>query len=444
MNFKEILNAKFLDWKDDFSFSGFEHDTRKDLKNKFYVAIKGENFDGNDFILEAKKKGASAVISNKNINIGIPHIVVKDSIEAYGVLAKNYLKELKYEKIIAITGSNGKTTTKEIIDFVLSKKFKVVKNPGNFNNLIGVPYSILNFPKSFDYGILELGMSSFGEIKALSEIVNPDLGLITNIGRAHIGFLKTKENILKAKMELFDYLEENNKEAIFVNNLDSLIKKEVDKLKIKKNIFGDSNFFIEKKNEAFDHQKYTLNYNNKKYSGRTSLLGDYNLNNILASLSVLNYLGIDIEESISLISDFIPSSMRSVFKKIDGVNYFIDCYNANPDSVIEALKVASTFSSRKIAVLGDMLELGDKSKSLHLEVGKKVAELYEYIFALGDFSKDYVDGFISAGGVLQKAFIFKKNEIAILKEKLKKMIIEDDFIFIKASRGIKIERVLED
>jgi UDP-N-acetylmuramoyl-tripeptide--D-alanyl-D-alanine ligase len=448
---KVFKKAKFLNWCDDFFIKGVSHDTRKLKKNDLYIAIKGEKFDGHSFVSKAKESGAACVLVSENVDVNIPKILVSDTVLSYLILANDWRKKINLKDLIGITGSNGKTTTKDFLFSVLSSNFDVYKNEGNLNNFIGLPYSILKFPKTIDYGIIEMGMNTFGEIKKLSKTAIPSIGIITNIGEAHIGFLKNKENIFKEKIQLFNFLIKNHSKLV-INLSDPMINNWF--YKNKKSLL-DTNYITysdEKEKGALkikklEGLKFELTYKGKTYKGQSPIYGDYNFLNIAASLSVVCLLGLDLNKAIKDLSKFNVDTLRSNYKIINGAHFFIDCYNANPNSMSLTLKVYENFKNikRKIAILGDMLELGDKTKEEHEKIGRKIFENnYDILISYGDYSSFYKKGFLSAGGDKNFVYIFSKKDFLDFKKQFKKIIRRDDFFIVKASRSLEIEKILED
>ncbi|MFH1223042.1 MAG: UDP-N-acetylmuramoyl-tripeptide--D-alanyl-D-alanine ligase [Pseudomonadota bacterium] len=435
--------------------TSFEHDTRRIKKGALYIAIKGENLDGHDFVKEAEEKGATACVVERKINnVDIPQIIVDDSVKAYGELAVLWREKVKYP-LVAITGSNGKTTTKDIIYKILSARHRVVKTQGNFNNLIGVPYTVLNFPLDADHGIVEFGMNAKGEIARLSEITRPQVALITNIGRAHIGKLGSLEKVAEAKLELFHHM--LGKPAVFIINADDkkifewfnrtrpsnslqkfilfscLENKEADV--VVKNMGGDS-----------QTQKFELCVkNNSPEYGTINLPGEHNLCNIAAGVAVANYFGVTSKECVAALKDFVPPSMRSTLTIKDDVEYMVDCYNANPDSMSAALRSCAKIQNAKrhIAVIGDMMELDGMEPELHTEIGRLLGELkYDFIFAVGNYSKYYEQGLksISATGNIK---VYALNEMEKLKKDIKSFVEKGDAVLVKASRAVELEKIFE-
>lgn len=451
------LSEIFKSIKEKIIVNGVEHDSRKLKKGQLFIAIKGDNFDGHDFVANAEKIGACAAVVSKKIDaVKMPQIVVTDTIKTYGEIANFWRHKIKYP-IIAITGSNGKTTTKEMTYSVISSSLKVNRNGGNLNNHIGVPYSLLQFPLKADCGISEMGMNHLGEIAELSKIAEPNFGLITNVGAAHIGLTGSMENTLKAKTELFNYLR-SHRGYISINNNDVLIKKWFkENQKDFKDRYVSFSASIENKNSIDSDVMLSLIESNEngllvdvvsKDVGKGRVLvpiqGSYNIYNIAASLSVGRCLKIDLQKSLNALSEFIPPDMRSNITEINGAKIFIDCYNANPDSMKVAVDSVSNIktSGRRIAILGDMLELGDKSVNLHEEIGQYVAKRkFDFVFFVGDLTQNYLNGFKKENSKI-KTSEYSKNDIENLKKDLFDLLRAGDVVLIKGSRGMKLERII--
>ncbi|MCX6112002.1 MAG: UDP-N-acetylmuramoyl-tripeptide--D-alanyl-D-alanine ligase [Proteobacteria bacterium] len=451
--YKNVFSTKavFLN-EEDVLITSVEHDTRRIQKGALYVAIRGDNHDGHDFVKDAQQKGAVAcLVDHKIDDVDIPQIIVPDTIYAYGDLANSWRKRIKYP-IIGLTGSNGKTTTKDILFTILSYKHRVFKTQGNFNNLIGVPYTILSFPLDGDYGIVEMGMNATGEIYRLAEITNPDIGIITNIGRAHIGKLGSIDSVFSAKMELFNYMMNNNKSFFVINLSDKMISDWVLNKDIKKKIsfscsgLNDADVNVEQVSDSSELQRFKITLKNGESKiGEIKLSGIHNLCNVAAGIVTASHFGIHLNECIKALEFFVPPSMRSNMVVKNGIKYLIDCYNANPDSMIAAIETGVKVSNvkRRIAVIGDMLELDDFSPVLHEEIGELLGrEKYDYVFAVGQYAKDYKKGFLKKSSA-DKISVYKSKDILILKKDLISFIKSGDFVLIKASRGMKLETILD-
>ncbi len=430
-----------------------EHDTRRLRPDSLYVAIKGDNLDGHDFVEDAQAKGASACIVSRHIvNVDIPQVIVHDTVQAYGKLASYWRSRIKYP-LIAVTGSNGKTTTKDMLFSVLSFKHKTVRTDGNFNNLIGAPYTLLSFPLDAEYGIVEMGMNSHGEIEKLSQMTRPNLGLITNIGRAHIGLLGSIEGIFKAKMELFDQVIKD-KGSLCVNMSDPMISKwftskRPDVQSFTYSIDGaDAELKVRPLgfNAGSEHFEASLN-GKKTIKGSIPVMGIHNVHNAASAIAIGVMMGMDLKDCIEGVKDFKGSKLRSSIVEKNGVIYFVDCYNANPDSMKAAILSTAEYKTtgNKIAVIGDMLELESMSDELHKEIGSFVASKgFDSVFVYGNYSQRYADGFLSSGGKTANLHVYSFGDMASMKKDLRSIVKEGDLVVVKGSRGMKLEEIFQD
>lgn len=423
-------------------------DTRTLKKGDLYFAIKGKNFDGHTFIQIAEEKGACGIVcSCKNIKTNLPFLKVKDTVKALQDLATFYRKGLK-SKIIAITGSNGKTTTKNMIYEVLMSKYKVFSAERNFNNEIGVPKSILKIDNSYDIAVIELGMNHAGEIKLLSDIVRPDIAIITSIGKAHIGNLGSIENILKAKLEILDGLKQN---APVIINADDKLLKDLEFSKYKKVSIGISNFNVSDiyaSDIKFEDSRlnFKVNYDNKTFSLKLPMIGKYNIYNALFAIYIGLNFKVDIDDILNAIENYNPlCSMRNEISSVNGITIIKDYYNSSPDSALASIDTLSQYkkSGKKIAILGQIMELGDLSSEEHLKLASFCClKQIDHVFFIG---KDYKSFKV---GMPKYCDSFDFNERNLLFESLKKFIKDnkissEDTILIKGSREMKMEEIYE-
>ena len=406
-------------------------DTKKLEKGDIFFCLKGENNDGNKFSQEAINKGAMLVVSdNEKYRINNKkQIFVKDSLKTLQLLSSFHRSKLNL-KIIAITGSNGKTTSKDLTDIVLSSKFKVKKTFGNLNNHIGVPLTLLNFDSNTEIGIVEMGANHIGEINFLCEIAKPTHGVITNFGKAHLEGFGSVNGIIKAKKELYTYLLNNNG-MILINNDDSNQKKIKDKPNVYSYGTSDETDFKFKK----DNKSKFLKFNFNKKLFETSLTGDYNYNNLFCAVSFGKYFGIDNNKIENAIKKFIPQNNRSQIIKYKSTNIFMDSYNANPTSMILSLKsFLKNNKNNRLIILGDMLELGRYSIDEHQKIVNFLSNIDIYkIILIGNF-------FLEVNS--NKKFIkFATTDQAI------SYLNKEDFInkniFVKGSRSNKLEKILD-
>lgn len=417
-------------------------DTREIEKDCLFVPIKGENFDGHDFILKAFEEGAICALSEKHIDTEKPVILVDDTRKAFRDLAMYYLT-LFNVKVVAVTGSVGKTTTKDIIASVLSQKYNVLKTQGNFNNEIGLPKTIFNLTDKHEVAVFEMGMNNFGEIKNLSEIAKPNIGVITNIGVSHIENLGSREGILKAKLEIFDYMK---KDGIAVLNADDdMLQTFKNKDNIKTLWFGIENKkdyyaqnLVPKGIEGIDAR---LCFQDKYIDVSIKVPGKHMVLNSLCAAAVGNSLGLSTEEIKKGIETFVPTQMRmSVTKTKGGITLINDAYNANPVSVKAAIDVLCFGEGRKIAVLGDMFELGEFSDSLHFQVGEYAAEKsVDVLICIGKNAHNIYKGAVSKD---LNAIYFSTQE-EFLENHLDRFFKDGDVCLVKASRGMHFEKIAE-
>ena len=335
--------------------NGITTDTRKIIKNCIFFALKGEKFNGNKFAKKAIDSGASfAIIDEKEFETNERTILVKDVLTTLQNLANFHRRELN-KPIIAITGSNGKTTTKELINVVLSKKFNTKATIGNLNNHIGVPLTLLSFTEKTDIGIVEMGANHLKEIELLASIIEPNFGYITNFGKAHLEGFGGLEGVIEGKSELYNYLKSNNQKA-FINIKDSKqveLSSELDSI-----IFGNKT--ILKHIDPF----LVIYYEGLEI--RTNLIGEYNFSNINAAIAIGEYFNINSTDIKEALESYVPTNNRSQITEKGNSKIILDAYNANPSSMKAALEnFEKITATNKIIVLGDMFELGETSNQEH-------------------------------------------------------------------------------
>lgn len=409
-------------------------DTRKISEGDMFVALRGENFDGNNFVSQAFEKGAVICVANRETEVpeGRAEIVVQDTGRALLELAGNYRDRFNIH-LVGITGSVGKTTTKEMIACALERGFKTLKTEGNFNNEIGMPHTLFRLDETYEAAVIEMGMNHFGELSRLSKTAKPDIAVITNIGISHIENLGSRENILKAKLEILDGLKEGG--TLILNGEDELLKTvKSDKYKIVYYGLGD----------GYDICGEVLSDNSIKISGETITLsvdGRHNLLNACAAMAVAAELGLSPCIAARGIENYRPDGKRqTTVVSPQGVTIVCDWYNAAPQSVTVALELLSKKNGRKIAVLGDMLELGHLSEQSHRDVGKAAAQYgIDCIFTYGEKSVVTVEGAKEAG-LLNAVHFSDKQKLA---EHLIKFLKKGDFVLIKGSRSMKMEDIYE-
>ena len=424
--------------------------SRNDLDGKLFIALIGENFDAHNYIESAYEKGAVCCISQKKLETSHPYIKVADTKQALMDLAEYYLS-LFDVKVVALTGSCGKTTTKELIANVLSEKYNVLKTQGNFNNEIGLPQTVFNVNESHEVCVLEMGMNHFGEIHNLSKIAKPDVCVITNIGVSHIEYLGSQEGILKAKSEIFDYMKPDGK--IILNGEDSYLLS----LKNKKDgiiYFGldcGNDYFSKDVNyEDLKNTSFTVCKNKTKDKVDINLnsTGEHMILNSLCAFAVGEHMGLSHNEIKNGIEKFKNSDMRQEIIETKKYTIINDAYNANTESMKAALNVLKKVKTGKVAIIGDMLELGEFAPKFHYEIGEFAADGgIDVIVCIGEESHNT---YLGASENLKNKN--QKNENVILKYfKTKEEFIKEisnilnlnDTILLKASRGMHFEKITD-
>ena len=407
-------------------------DTRKIETNSLFIAIKGERFDANTFAKEALDKGASyVIIDDKSYFIDQRTILVEDSLIALQELAKFHRDYLKLP-IIALTGSNGKTTTKELINVVLSKKFNTKATVGNLNNHIGVPLTLLSFTSETEIGIVEMGANHKKEIEFLCELATPDYGYITNFGKAHLEGFGGVEGVIEGKSEMYKYLSANDK-LVFINLEDPI---QVEKSKSLKSY----SFGINKTNADVNITSIKANpFVTIGYSDlliQSHLIGLYNANNINAALTIGKYFGVTDSEIKDALESYIPENNRSQLVQKGSNQIILDAYNANPSSMSVAIEnFLQLDNANKVMILGDMFELGDESLKEHKAI---VAMLSKY-----ENVKCYFVGSAFYESKIEKDNLGFYNTFESFSNDLSDMKFDNSTILIKGSRGMALERTLE-
>lgn len=454
LKIKDIIkctNGVLITGNEEQECENFSKDTRIIKEGDTFVAIKGESFDGNLFWKEAFDNGADTIIINKieindedlekykNKNI----IQVEDTKEALVRIATEKRKKYKDLIVVGVTGSVGKTSTKDIIANVISQKYKTLKTQGNMNNDIGLPFTILNL-RDHEAAVIEMGMNHLGEIRKLTKIAKPTLSVITNIGTSHIGNLGSRENILKAKLEI---LEGMNKPKAVINNDNDLLYSWAQKSDIEVHTFGienksECNAINIKKGE--NSTEFDAKYNDEEIALKVPVGGDVFILNSLCATLVGKIVGLSNEQIQKGILSFELTKKRmEIIKIANNITLINDSYNASFDSMKAAIEyLSNTNSKRKIAVLGDMFELGHFSEELHRKVGEEVAKnQIDLLFTIGDNSK-YIVEEAEKKGMNIKNIIYLKDKDELL-EKLKNTMNEGDAILFKASNGMKLFEIVE-
>lgn len=410
-------------------------DSRIVKKNALFFALKGDQFDGNQYAEKAIANGcAYAIIDNPEYKKDERYIFVDDVLETLQNLGNYHRKKLNIP-ILAITGTNGKTTTKELIAEVLKKKFNLSYTQGNLNNHIGVPLTLLAMDAKTNFGVVEMGANHMFEIKKLCEIAEPNFGIITNIGKAHLEGFGSLENIKKTKKELYDYLAEHSGKA-FYNSSNSVLTGIVKELNLDSISFaGDDSIVSGQILLSEQFLSVRLQIKSTPVDIQTQLVGAYNLENILAAVAIGEYFNIPVKSIKEAIEAYEPKNNRSQFIKSNSNNIYLDAYNANPTSVELSLKnFVSLNKPNACIILGDMLELGEEATTEH----KKILRLIENY----SFKKIILVGTIYSS-IDVKDEILQFESVNEFKKWLTKNEIKDSNILIKGSRGIQLESVVE-
>lgn len=410
-------------------------DTRKLVKGSIFFCLKGANFNANEFAAQALEGGcAFAVVDEEKYATGENTLLVKDVLKALQQLANHHRKQLNL-KILAITGSNGKTTTKELINAVLSKQFKTLATVGNLNNHIGVPLTLLSLTKEHEIGIIEMGANHQGEINELCEIADPDYGLITNIGKAHLEGFGGEEGVKKGKSEMYRYIQKKGG-RVFINGDDAVLQElagAMDKI-----TYGTTKLYdvIGKQisTDEFVSFKWTTRYNEKDWNKLplviTHIIGHFNFINLLCAACVGNYFKVDIENINAALSEYVPDMNRSQLEKTETNTLILDAYNANPSSMKVAIEnFAKLPNENKLLILGDMFELGEHTEGEHKKIIDLINEKkFDDVILVGpEFTK--------ASPTQFKTFLSTIDCLGYITSQKQR----NKFILIKGSRGMKLE-----
>ncbi|WP_300364983.1 UDP-N-acetylmuramoyl-tripeptide--D-alanyl-D-alanine ligase [Brachyspira sp.] len=402
-------------------------------ENKLFLAIKGEKFDGNKFALETYNKGCRYfILSDNTIKLPDDALVfyTDDTIFFFIKLAREYRRIFNIP-IVSITGSCGKTTTKELTHLFLSTKYKALKTEGNFNNEIGVPKTIFNLDESYEIAVVEAGMNHRNELLRISEAIEANTVIINNVEPVHISYLGSIENIAYAKSELFNNIKENAYAVINKNtNCIDILKKEAEKNNIKNIIEADIKEIIKKDDNTFEYKGIIFKHN---------LIGDFNLHNVLSALKTAEIYNVDLQKCADILIDYVSQKNRMQIINIKGCNIINDCYNSNPAALKNMLNFLSQRKeSKKIAVIGDMLETETENSSYHKDIGNIINELknINIVISVGKHSKDIYDA------VNCEKYYFIDAESAI--EKVKDFLEDDTAMLIKASLGMGFEIIINE
>ncbi len=439
LKLSEIARACKGNFNTDTQINAVCIDTRKITEGCLFICIKGERFDAHQFADEALQKGASAVMIDEDITPDGPFVKVENTARAMLELSGYYRSKFDIP-VVGLTGSVGKTTTKEFTHLVVNAKYNAIKTQGNLNNEIGLPQMLFQIDSSVEAAVIEMGMNHFGEILRLVNAAKPTVGLITNIGVSHIENLGSRDGILKAKLEITQGLKENAP-LILNGDDDKLSTVKDDKHKIYfYSVNNNGDFKAENIIEEDGKTSFNIKYFGKNQKIVIPTIGIHNVYNALAAFSVGYFLEVDPQGAADALAQYVPAGMRQRIVKIGEITSIEDCYNASPDSMKAALKALhDTKGNKKIAVLADMLELGTYSETAHTNVGRIAAEnQIDYLLAFGENAKYYVLSAKEYG--CKNAFLFDDKNL--LSQKLIEIAESGDVVIFKGSRGMKLEEVM--
>ncbi len=424
----------------DVSFLGANIDSRKVEPGQLFVALVGER-DGHDYIPMALEKGAAAVLCSRSCG-DYPAIIVEDPRLALGDIARAERKRIGMQ-VVGVTGSVGKSTTKEMIASVLASTYRVEKTPVNQNNDLGMPMAILSMPEDTQVAVLEMGMNHFREIAYLTSIAQPNVAVIVNIGTMHIEHLGSKEGILKAKMEILEGMREDGK--VILNGDDPLLWSQRNLTHLKVSYFGEENELCSVRGSDFaeeaEYMRFQVTAGDVTFPLELNLEGKHYVSDALAAVSVGLAMGIEpvkIQESLSQFRNM--AGRQEIFSQ-HGYTIIKDCYNAGPESMAAALEVLGKKEGRHVAVLGDMLELGSCTQAEHYRVGRIAAEKADILLVYGPNGRRVLSGAMTGGMSDSKAMAFEDREMLIAA--LRRIAKPGDVMLFKGSRGMRMELILE-
>ncbi|MDD2798932.1 MAG: UDP-N-acetylmuramoyl-tripeptide--D-alanyl-D-alanine ligase [Bacteroidales bacterium] len=407
-------------------------DSRNCPDGSIFIALKGDNFNGNKFAQQALVKGSAyAFVDEVEYANEDKIILVEDCLLMLQQLANWHRKQLTIP-VIGITGTNGKTTTKELTASVLSKKFNVLFTKGNLNNHIGVPLTLLSINSTHDIAVIEMGANHQGEIKFLAEMAEPDFGLITNVGKAHLEGFGSFEGVIKTKGELYDFLRNRNRQ-IFIHQENLYLQKISDGMA--KIAYGETpNLFVSGQITANNpYLSFEWSHSNQRSTVNTQLIGGYNLMNALAAAAIGLTFDIGMNEISTAIEEYLPQNNRSQLTKTDRNILVVDAYNANPSSMLAAVTNFGKMEvESKILILGDMFELGESSEMEHQKVVDLIEKFeFQKVLLCGEFFNETKSDFLT----------FRNTELLI--EYLRANLISNSYVMIKGSRGMRLEKTIE-
>jgi len=443
----KAVGGKLL-WGDSHKvFFGITTDSRKVEEGNLFIPLVGERFDGHDYIEQCFDAGARVCLTQKVIpeREDCSAVLVTDTAKALRDIAAWHRNKFNIP-VVGITGSVGKTSTKDMVSCVVAKKYNVLKTQGNFNNEIGLPLTFFNLEEKHEAAVIEMGMSGFGEISRLTAIAQPQIAVITNIGVSHIEKLGSQQGILKAKLEILEGLKPDG--LVVLNGDDPLLREQRGKLKYRTVFYGmewSADYFAENYQSLGEEgSSFTITLDNKTYKIKVPVPGKHNVYNALAAIAVGIEMKIPMEIIVDGIAEYSPGSMRQNIISHKGIKIINDAYNASPQSMEAAINVLEELSARTrgIAVLGDMLEMGSMAEELHYSVGNFIKDKkISYLITVGKDSKNITRAVSDSGNCTINLRHFENNTDAL--EYIISIVKQGDYILIKGSRGMKMEQIAE-
>lgn len=420
-------------------------DSRKVSNGALFVALKGEHFNGEDFAADAFKKGAAGVLVSKAFDKNFDGVIIKvdDTLTAYRQIAGAWRDRFNIP-IVAVTGSNGKTTTKDLAAAALNALGHVLKTSGNFNNEVGVPMTLLTLNDTHKAAVVEIGMRGLGQIESLAEIVQPTIGIVTNVSETHIELLGSIENIARAKGELVEAIKSGDTIILNADNPHTAAMKNIvrDGVRILTySLEKDADFIAKDILIGSVSTEFTLSFHGKEYDFEIPMLGRHNVSNALAAIAAGYACGLTVPQVQRGFSTLTTTKMRYEVIRRDGLTIINDAYNASPASMRAAIRTTSeVYDGRLIAVLGDMLELGNISEQVHREIGAELVEnKFDTLITLGELGKFIAAGARDAG--LKNVYTFDTHEDAA--KKIWELVRDGDTILFKASHVMHMEKIIE-
>ncbi len=434
------------------TFANVSTDTRTIQKGDLFLALSGANFDGAEFALDAVRKGAGGIIVEivpEDVDVTV--IQVDDTLHALGDLAAYRRTQVTDLKVIGITGSSGKTTVKEMSACILAQEYNILKTKGNFNNLIGMPLSLLPVDNQHDVAVLEMGMNRPGEIARMAEIADPDIACIVNVQAAHLSGLGSVEGVARAKGELFAGC--NSWAKLCVNYDDKMVRNLARKMHQDQITYGrHSKAFVRAthvKNMGEKGMAFTLHIGGERLRLQISVMGEHNVSNALAAAAIAHAAGLEMSQIVEGLETFKAFDKRLQIIDIGGLKIVNDCYNANPASMMAAFDTVQAIRGehKTIAILGDMLELGEESERAHRRLGEMVAcKGFDHLLVYGEYSKIVAQGAMDASMALRQVHRLPDKD-AILQTIFEcmeeKSFGKGDYFLVKGSRGMCMEKIVE-